>query len=199
MPFVRGMKYLRCPACKRRGVYKKLAEKAGDNDAWVCRYEHQFGCEFFAFSHGEDRHDRTARAALKKINPDEQIWVTDFPEPDVLIFEDNAGSVYVQRIPIGESPELPAWNLGQVTRDLVGRAADHAKAFAEGEWEPNEEDGQSPTTDLEGLQLIGTWSASEGLTIVRNRHNEPLAGAGGSLFLGMRLDDRPDAPAYREA
>jgi hypothetical protein len=92
------------------------------------------------------------------------------------IHEDNSGAVYLTR---GEE----TWALGPVTRDMYGQAADTARAWAEDEWEPNEGDGQH-RADLDDMDHIATWRPA-GLVVIANDVGTPMAGAGGSLFLGL--------------
>lgn len=88
----------------------------------------------------------------------------------IKLYEDNAGAVYLQR------ENGTTWNLGQVTPDMHGEFADTATAIADGTWEPNEDDGQTPG-DAVGLDHIATWTQTDGVRI------EGKMGAGGSLYL----------------
>ncbi|KAA2247171.1 hypothetical protein F0L68_40350 [Solihabitans fulvus] len=94
----------------------------------------------------------------------------------VEIHEDNSGAVYLTRG--GE-----CWALGPVTPDMEGRAASDARGWVEGEWGPNEADGQRPA-DLDGLDHIATWTA-DGLVIGHGDTGELVAGAGGAAYLGV--------------
>lgn len=97
---------------------------------------------------------------------------------EITIYEDNSGAVY-----LGNGIEL--WGLGPVTRDLEGTAVEHAQAWATGEWEPNEQDGQV-RADCAGLSPIAIWDAEHGLNIVRcGPYHDLVAGAGGRKFLGL--------------
>jgi hypothetical protein len=96
------------------------------------------------------------------------------------LYEDNAGAVYV-----GKDGET--WGLGPVTADMAGEFAQLAAAWASGDWEPNEGDGQVPA-DLDGLVHIATWIPG-GIFVEKNDHGERLAGAGGDAFIGHVLVD----------
>lgn len=54
------------------------------------------------------------------------------------------------------------WDLGTDTTDpaVYGRFAGIAAAIADSEWEPNENDGQRPTT-LDGLVRVAVWDDGE--------------------------------------
>jgi hypothetical protein len=95
----------------------------------------------------------------------------------ITIYEDNAGAVY-----LGNGTQL--WGLGSVTLDLEGTAAEHAKAWTDKEWFPNEADGQVPA-DYAGLDIIAEWSPRNGLNIARCGDNQIVAGSGGCRFLGI--------------
>jgi hypothetical protein len=101
---------------------------------------------------------------------------------EISILEDNAGQVYLVA-------NDKMWGLGPVTLDMKGQANACAEAWATGEWEPNEDDGQvlyDQTLDeaLVNLKLIGAWTTQDGLKVVRDSMGEPAAGAGGQDFLG---------------
>lgn len=69
------MKFLVCPACKRRGVYLRM----GYEDWWVCRYCRYDEDGWSACSAGEDEPDVRERGRLADANPEADIWVTDLP------------------------------------------------------------------------------------------------------------------------
>lgn len=94
------------------------------------------------------------------------------------VLEDNAGAVYLAAT--GE-----VWGLGPVTADMKEQAVAHASAWASGEWEPNETDGQVPA-GVDDLELIGQWTAAGGLVVTRDVWGEPVAGFGGREYLGVR-------------
>jgi len=94
----------------------------------------------------------------------------------ITIYEDNAGSVYVERA--GE-----AWDIGPVTTDLQGAAATTAAAWHAGDWEPNVDDGQTRAR-IDDLPIIATWTPV-GLSIEYDDNGDPVAGAGGQAFLGI--------------
>lgn len=74
----RGMKFLVCPACKKRGVYLRF----GSEDWWVCRY-----CRYDedgwsgACNYGHDTADLRERQRLSEANPEADVWVSDYPLP----------------------------------------------------------------------------------------------------------------------
>ncbi|PNG16189.1 hypothetical protein [Streptomyces cahuitamycinicus] len=98
-------------------------------------------------------------------------------------YEDNAGGVYLTR---GEGETV--WFCGPVTADREGQFADDAKAWHEGDWEPGEENGQSPVADVSDLAHIATWTPEGGVQIERKPVGDVVAGAGGQAYLGIDED-----------
>lgn len=93
------------------------------------------------------------------------------------IYEDNSGGVYLAQ---GDA----CWGIGAVTADYVGRAAEDAEAWANGDWEPSEDNGQYPG-NFDGLDHIATWTPADGITVHRSDNGEILAGGGGRAYLGL--------------
>ncbi|MYW09987.1 hypothetical protein GT034_16745 [Streptomyces sp. SID2563] len=98
------------------------------------------------------------------------------------VFEDNAGQSYLQR----EGADHH-WYLGVVEADLHGRFADDAQGWIEGDWEPNEADGQEryDGEPRDGVVRVGSWSTAGGVTVARDGNDHIAAGAAGQLYLGV--------------
>jgi hypothetical protein len=105
----------------------------------------------------------------------------------VELYEDNAGAVYLHR---GNE----TWSLGPVTADMSGQFAEDAAAWVAGDWEPNDNDGQTPT-NLDGLTHIATWTPG-GVIAETNDFGERIAGFGGSDYIGYVLADINEIRAF---
>lgn len=105
--------------------------------------------------------------------------------------EDNSGAVYI-------ASDTQVWNLGTDTTGdhIYGQFAALAAAWSSGEWEPNENDGQTLVSeeDVEammrlghdGLRHIASWRDGE----VTDGQDTP--GAGGAGFLGIDVEVATD-------
>ena len=62
-------KYLVCPECLRKGVYKYWD---GTEDIWKCRFEY-LGCTWYAFADSTDKQDEQRIHDLAQHNPDKGI------------------------------------------------------------------------------------------------------------------------------
>ncbi|SEE82705.1 hypothetical protein SAMN05216483_6677 [Streptomyces sp. 2131.1] len=71
---------------------------------------------------------------------------------------------------------------------MKGQFADDAQAWHEGDWEPGEENGQSPGADVSGLAHIATWTPAGGVQIEKKPHGDAVAGGGGQAYLGIDED-----------
>jgi len=112
--------------------------------------------------------------------------VAKYRRSNVHAYEDNAGQIFLQRGDVNHY-----WYLGVVTHDLRGRFTEHAEAWTNGDWEPNEEDGQTryDGEPHEGLVRIGSWNAAEGMRVAR-RNGSVEADGGGQLYLGVNEEGR---------
>lgn len=72
----------------------------------------------------------------------------------VMIWETNSDLIYAQLN--GE----PIWFFGPVTPDMYGKFREDATAWAAGEWEPNEGDGQHEIESAEGLTAVAVLDTS---------------------------------------
>lgn len=70
MPLPKGFKFLRCPACRYKGV--SLRGSQMDGDWWGCR-----ACDWSCFDSGEDSVDVKRRHDLAALNPTANVWVSD--------------------------------------------------------------------------------------------------------------------------
>ncbi|GIH70364.1 hypothetical protein [Sphaerimonospora thailandensis] len=74
-----------------------------------------------------------------------------------------------------------AWSLGTPSGDyLNGTFAADAKAWTDGDWEPNENDGQTPTTLSDDIPPVAEWTADGVRLLVRR---DQLGGAA-NTYLG---------------
>jgi len=103
-------------------------------------------------------------------------------------WEDNAGQVYLQR-----EGENAYWYLGAVTADMD--FADDAQGWHDGDWEPNEGDGQELVGEQpqEGHVRIGAWTPARGVEVARKWNGDIEAGAGGQAYLRV---DETGAPRH---
>ncbi|MCX4799625.1 hypothetical protein OG497_37860 [Streptomyces sp. NBC_01242] len=94
------------------------------------------------------------------------------------LHEDNAGGLHLRR---GDAETV--WSLGFAPEP--GKFAEDAHAWHEGDWEPNETDGQTPdpVSALEDLEHIATWRPGGDVEIVTGSGG-PRAGGGGRAYLG---------------
>jgi hypothetical protein len=101
-------------------------------------------------------------------------------------WEDNAGQVYIQR-----EGENAYWYLGMGTADMD--FADEAEAWHNGDWQPNENDGQELDSEgpREGHVRIATWTPARGIEVARKWNGDIEAGAGGQAYLGIDEDGNP--------
>lgn len=97
----------------------------------------------------------------------------------VEIYEDNSGAVYLAKG--GE-----VWALGPVTPDMYGEAVTTAKAWTDGEWSPNELDGQVRIEGTDDLDPIAIWH-DKTLNVLTDDAHRPVAGAGGLRYIGFRM------------
>lgn len=78
-----------------------------------------------------------------------------------------------------------AWTLGAPHGDyLDGTFAADAKAWLDGDWEPNVGDGQT-STHLDDLAAVATWGAVDGLQVLV----DSLGGAA-RIYVGTALDEQ---------
>jgi prevent-host-death family protein len=98
------------------------------------------------------RHGRRAAAIvpINRVAPQEQAMT-------VTLYETNSDLLVIAR---GDN----AWTL-HPGDDLLGQFAAHAAAWSTGDWEPNEDDGQT-RADLDGLKEVAKWDADNGLTLL---------------------------------
>ncbi|MEU9849331.1 hypothetical protein [Streptomyces sp. NPDC047985] len=98
------------------------------------------------------------------------------------LYEDNAGGLYLLR-----AGDTTGWSLGFSAEQTCGPFAEDAAAWREGDWQPNEHDGQTPEYGMgtESLTHIATWSAKDGLEVIKGATSEPAAGAAGRIYLGL--------------
>lgn len=76
----------------------------------------------------------------------------------VTLYETNSDILVIAR---GDD----AWTLQVAGTHMVGRFAADAEAWINGDWEPNEGDGQNPT-HLDDLKEVATWDAENGVTLL---------------------------------
>jgi hypothetical protein len=74
----------------------------------------------------------------------------------VTLYETNSDLIYA-----GKGDELP-WGFGPVTPDMHGRFASDAAAWAEGDWEPGESNGQHQAAGWDGLVPVARWDSGSG-------------------------------------
>ncbi|WP_331731845.1 hypothetical protein OG298_45190 (plasmid) [Streptomyces sp. NBC_01005] len=100
----------------------------------------------------------------------------------VSLYEDNAGGLYLQR-----DGDTTVWFMGAGAEHTCGPFVDDATAWRDGDWQPNENDGQTPGygMDTASLTPIATWSTKEGLDVVEGPSAGPAAGAAGGIYLGI--------------
>ncbi|MGW5989479.1 hypothetical protein ACWFRT_13875 [Streptomyces anulatus] len=98
------------------------------------------------------------------------------------LFEDNAGGLYLRK-----TGDTTGWFLGAGAEHTCGPFTDDAKAWRDGDWEPNQGDGQTPDygMDVTNLTHIATWSAKKGLKVINGQAGGPAAGAAGSIYLKL--------------
>ncbi|MFJ2279272.1 hypothetical protein ACIOEZ_34550 [Streptomyces sp. NPDC087866] len=103
-------------------------------------------------------------------------------EFSVDLFEDNAGGLYLQL-----AGDTTVWSMGPGAEHSCGPFTDDVASWREGDWEPSENDGQTPCygMDTSTLTRIATWSAKDGLTVIEGPSAGPAAGAAGSIYLGL--------------
>ena len=90
----------------------------------------------------------------------------------ITLFETNSDAVVI-------SNGVEAWNLGPVTPDMEDTFAADARAWEAGEWQPNEVDGQTPTT-TDDLTPVATYeNGVVSLSVV-----EDALGGGARVYLG---------------
>jgi hypothetical protein len=114
------------------------------------------------------------------------------------VYEDNGGGLHLY------AGSDTVWFLG-VAGGAVGpdpgAFAAEARALSVGEWEPCEEDGQVPhparVLDSGDLELIGTWYP-DGTVEVPTRGGGPVAGASGTVYLGLLGADGELIPGWEE-
>lgn len=101
------------------------------------------------------------------------------------LHEDNSGAVYLTR-------DGNTWSLGPVTPDMDGAFCEDAAGWANGAWEPNEQDGGQLPAELDDeLVHIATWTEA-GIIVHRNQWGELPGGGGAESYLGHVLID-PEA------
>ena len=89
-----------------------------------------------------------------------------------------------------QKDDEPIWEFGPVTPDMYGEFAELAALWHEGAWEPNEDDGQHPVEDYEGLVAVATWGSRDrriGYTLGRGPEH---LGAAAHLW----ISGRPERP-----
>lgn len=116
------------------------------------------------------RHGRRV-AAIVPINaiPQEQAMT-------VTLYETNSEILVIAR---GDD----AWSLFIGGDHMLGQFAADAEAWINGDWEPNEGDGQSPT-HLDDLKEVATWDQDKGLELLVRR--DELGGAARD-YLGNKV------------
>ncbi|WP_432008694.1 hypothetical protein [Streptomyces bacillaris] len=99
------------------------------------------------------------------------------------LFEDNAGGLYLRK-----AGDTTGWFLGAGAEHTCGPFTDDAKAWRDGNWEPNENDGQTPAYGMNTAALthIATWSTKGGLKVIDGPSAAPAAGAAGGIYLGIK-------------
>lgn len=88
-------------------------------------------------------------------------WTIAVPEASattVSLYETNSDILVIAR---GDD----AWTLQVAGTHMVGHFAADAEAWINGDWEPNEGDGQNPT-HLDDLNEVATWDAENGVTLL---------------------------------
>ncbi|MGW2113151.1 hypothetical protein [Streptomyces sp. NPDC001948] len=97
------------------------------------------------------------------------------------LYEDNAGGLYLRK-----DGDTTLWSLGAGAEQTCGPFTNDATAWRDGDWQPNEGDGQTPLfgTDTDDLTHIATWSSKSGLAVIDGAAG-PAAGAAGSIYLGI--------------
>ena len=76
----------------------------------------------------------------------------------VTLYETNSDILVIAR---GDD----AWTLQVAGTHMIGHFAADAEAWINGDWEPNEADGQNPT-HLDDLNEVATWDAENGVTLL---------------------------------
>lgn len=105
-------------------------------------------------------------------------WLGLRKDRTVILFESNGPAVF-----LGRGGQV--WDLGPVTGDLVGRFAEDAQAWIDGDWEPNEVDGQTKTA-ADGLTAVAEWTKAGGVRLLVDV--ERLGGAA-ETYLGEHAAD----------
>ncbi|MGW4412630.1 type II toxin-antitoxin system prevent-host-death family antitoxin [Nonomuraea sp. NPDC004702] len=77
----------------------------------------------------------------------------------VTLYETNSDILVIAR---GDD----AWSLYIGGDHMVGQFAADAEAWVNGDWEPNEGDGQNPTDLGDGLKEVATWDHDNGVTLL---------------------------------
>ncbi len=73
----------------------------------------------------------------------------------VTLYETNSDLVCARK------DDGPVWGFGPVTPDMYGKFAEDAGAWCDGDWEPNEGDGQQVIDDEEGLVSVATCGMTD--------------------------------------
>jgi hypothetical protein len=94
------------------------------------------------------------------------------------LYEDNAGGL------CAIMNDAQFWQLGFNGLDpqFRGKFAGDAAAWAAGDWEPNEGDGQTPVADFAG-EHVAQWQ--DGVITVTRRGPGPVAGFSAQGYLGL--------------
>lgn len=108
----------------------------------------------------------------------------------VQVHEDNSGGVYLTKG--GKTWGLGdgAWLAGNGSMGNSTALAD-ASGWANGEWEPSEQDGHTRST-TDNLTLVATWEPCDcdcdmgALRIVRDDNGEFVGGAGAASYCGVQ-------------
>lgn len=91
------------------------------------------------------------------------------PVMTVTLFETNSDLLVIAK-------DNEAWSLHLAGDHMEGTFAKDAEAWASGEWEPNEADGQSPTDIDDDLTAVAEWTAADGVRLLDTGH-DTLGGA----------------------
>jgi hypothetical protein len=97
------------------------------------------------------------------------------------LYEDNGGNLTVVK------DDGQPWLLGFIGLDgqFSGKFGEDMAAWASGEWEPSEGDGQRPAELLDGDKHVASWE--DGTTTLTRDHGRDVAGFSASAYLGLVL------------
>ncbi|MGV9386648.1 hypothetical protein ACWDRB_63360 [Nonomuraea sp. NPDC003707] len=84
----------------------------------------------------------------------------------ITLYETNGDPLVITKKAADDASE-EAWTLHiGPWKHFHGAFATDAKAWVEGDWEPNENDGQTPTAVDDDLREVATWDAEQGLQVL---------------------------------